>query len=209
MASNILSHTLFLLVITMATYHISHASDPDITSDFIIPANRSTVDGTFFTFSGMRAPFQVDWPEAFNVTKASMAQFPALNGQSVSYAFLQYPSLSINPPHMHPRAAELLLVIEGSLEVGFIDTTNKLYTQTLNTLDMFVFPKGLVHYQYNANPNDPATALSAFGSANAGTVSVPSTIFATGIDEGILATAFKTDIPTIQKLKAGLAPPKA
>jgi hypothetical protein len=54
---------------------------------------------------------------------------------------------------------------------------------------MFVFPKGLVHYQSNANANakNPATAISAFGNANAGTVSVPSTVFATGIDDNILA----------------------
>jgi hypothetical protein len=70
---------------------------------------------------------------------------------------------------------------------------------------MFVFPKGLVHYQSNANAKNPATAISAFGSANAGTVSVPSTVFATGIDDNILAKAFKTDIGTIQKIKAGLA----
>ncbi|XP_058088859.1 germin-like protein 9-3 [Magnolia sinica] len=209
MASNILSHTLFLLVTTMATYHMAYASDPDITSDFIIPANRNSVNGTFFTFTGMRAPLRVGLPKAFNVTKASLTQFPALDGQSVSYALLQYPSKGVNPPHTHPRAAELLLVIAGCLEVGFVDTTNKLYTQTLQTGDMFIFPKGLVHYQYNAHSDSPATAISAFGSANAGTVSIPSTIFATGIDDGILATAFKTDIQTVQKLKAGLAPPKA
>jgi hypothetical protein len=34
---------------------------------------------------------------------------------------------------------------------------------------------------------------------------VPTTVFATGIDDNILAKAFKTDVATIQKLKAGLA----
>jgi hypothetical protein len=70
---------------------------------------------------------------------------------------------------------------------------------------MFVFPKGLVHYQSNVNAKNPATAISAFGNANAGTVSVPSTVFATGIDDYILAKAFEIDIATIQKIKAGLA----
>ena len=59
---------------------------------------------------------------------------------------------------------------------------------------MFVFPKGLMHYQYNAKADQPATTISAFGSANAGTVSVPTTIFATGIDDNILAKDFKTDV---------------
>ncbi|KAK9283115.1 hypothetical protein L1049_011346 [Liquidambar formosana] len=151
----------------------------------------------------MRGIFDADYPPNFKVTKASMSEFPALNGQSVSLAVLEYPAGSINPPHMQPRSAELLFVVDGSLEVGFIDTTNKLYTQTLQIGHMFVFPKGLVHYQYSAD--QPATAPSAFGSADAGTVSVPSTVFATGIDDSILTKSFKTDAATIEKIKAGLA----
>lgn len=135
-----------------------------------------------------------------------MAEFPALNGQSVSYAVLEFPPQGVNPPHTHPRSAELLFVVGGSLEVGFVDTTNKLFVQTLQLGDMFVFPKGLVHYQYNANGREPAVAFSAFGSANAGTVSVPINVFTSGIDSGILAIAFKTDVATIEKIKAGLSP---
>jgi hypothetical protein len=76
----------------------------------------------------------------------------------------------------------------------------------LNLGDMFVFSKGLVHYQYNNDPHNLAVAVSAFGSASAGTVLIPSTLFITGIDSGILAKAFKTDVGTIEKLKAGLGP---
>ncbi|KAK8622868.1 hypothetical protein V6N13_117767 [Hibiscus sabdariffa] len=90
-----------------------------------------------------------------------------------------YPAGTLNPPHIHPRAVELFIVVGGSLEVGFVDTTGKLYSQTLEFLDMIVFPKGLVHYQYNPSSNPPAMAGSVFGSANAGTASVPSTVFAT------------------------------
>ncbi|XP_039055752.1 germin-like protein 9-3 [Hibiscus syriacus] len=131
-----------------------------------------------------------------------------LNGQSVSYAVLQYPAGSVNPPHTHPRASELLFLTYGILEVGFVDTTNKLFTLRLEAGDMFVFPKGLVHYQFNCADNDSAMAISAFGSAAAGTVSVPSTVFGTNIDDDILAKSFKTDVYTIQKLKEGF-PPKA
>ena len=37
-------------------------------------------------------------------------------------------------------------MVGGTLQVGFVDTTNKLFTQTLPTGDIFVFPKGLVHF---------------------------------------------------------------
>ncbi|KAG6758629.1 hypothetical protein POTOM_038988 [Populus tomentosa] len=150
---------------------------------------------------GMRGVL-AKFPQNFTLTKATMNELPALNGQSVSYAVLQYPAGSLNPPHAHPRAAELLFLVYGSLDVGFVDTKNVLYTQKLQVGDMFIFPKGLVHYQSNPT-NEPAVAISSFGSANAGTVSVPLAVFSTGIDGGILATAFKTDVYTIQKIRSG------
>ncbi|KAF3455280.1 hypothetical protein FNV43_RR05728 [Rhamnella rubrinervis] len=184
------------------------AGDPNILTDFIVPSNLTNIyiDGNFFTFTGMRALVDASPPTAFKVLKASMVEFPALNGQSVSYAALQFPPSTTNPPHTHPRSAELLFLVDGSLQVGFVDTTNKLFTQTLQAGDLFVFPKGLVHFQYNADPQNTALAISAFGSANAGTVSLPNTLFATNIDDNVLAISFKTDVSTIQALKAGLAP---
>ncbi|KAI3840176.1 hypothetical protein MKW92_016699 [Papaver armeniacum] len=209
MAATFVMHVMICLVLGFLSSPIAQAGDPDIITDFIIPAN-ATLDGSSFTFTGIRNLYATDPPPTFRVTKIGMKEFPALNGQSVSMAILDYPAGSVNPPHTHPRSAELLFVVEGSLDVGFIDTTNMLFTQTLQPGDMFIFPKGLVHFQYNKNATEPAAAISAFGSANAGTVSVPMSVFATGIDDAILAESFKTDVATIQKIKAGLAPnPKA
>ncbi|TQD76051.1 hypothetical protein C1H46_038420 [Malus baccata] len=133
-------------------------------------------------------------------------EFPAFNGQSVSYVVLQFPYGTTNPPHTHPCSAELLFLVGGTLEVGFVGTKNNLFTQALQAGDLFVFPNGLAHFQYNADAENPTIAISAFGSANTGTVSIPSTLFATGIDDNVLAISFKIDVGTIQKLKAGLAP---
>ncbi|KAK7376159.1 hypothetical protein VNO78_35013 [Psophocarpus tetragonolobus] len=105
-----------------------------------------------------------------------------------------------------PRAAELLFLVSGSLQVGFVDTKRTLYTQNLQPGDMFIFPKGLIHYQYNSQ-SVSATAISAFGSANAGTVSIPLSLFSTGIDDVILAKAFKTDTYTIKKIRSCLNKP--
>ncbi|KAI5322872.1 hypothetical protein L3X38_031944 [Prunus dulcis] len=194
-----------LLISSFAIVQMAMAGDPDIISDFLLPAN-GTVDANFFTYTGFRVLVGGGPPTAFKVLKATLAEFPALDGQSVSYAVLEFPSGTTNPPHTHPRSAELLFLIDGTLEVGFIDTKNNLFTQTLQAGDLFVFPKGLVHFQYNADAENPALAVSAFGSANAGTVSLPNTLFTTGIDDNVLAISFKTDVATIQKLKAGLAP---
>ncbi|XP_039064324.1 germin-like protein 9-3 [Hibiscus syriacus] len=199
---------IFLAILVIAFPFSAISGDPDILSDFVVPpgTNNTRLDGNFFTYTGMRPLVNSPPPTNFTVTKATMAEFPALNGQCVSYAVLEYPAGSVNPPHTHPRAAELLFLTYGILEVGFVDTTNKLFTQRLQAGDMFVFPKGLVHYQFNCAENDFAVAVSAFGSAAAGTVLVPSTVFATNIDDGVLAKSFKTDVDTIQKLKAGFQP---
>ncbi|KAK7257615.1 hypothetical protein RIF29_31701 [Crotalaria pallida] len=196
---------LSLIIFAFAIVQITKAGDPDILTDFIAPPN-ATIDGNFFTNTGFRFLVgQVTPPPTFKATKASMAEFPALNGQSVSYAVLQFPTGSINPPHTHPRSAELLFLVQGFLQVGFVDTTNKLFTRNLQAGDLFIFPKGLVHFQHNADAKNPALAISAFGSANAGTISLPNTLFNTSIDDTVLALAFKTDIPTIQNLKKGFA----
>ncbi|KAJ4834332.1 hypothetical protein Tsubulata_048666 [Turnera subulata] len=158
------------------------AGDPDILTDFLVPPDVTKVDGNFFTFTGMRDLITSPPPTTFKSLKATVGEFPALNGQSVAYAVLQYPNGTANPPHIHPRAAELLFLVDGTLQVGFVDTTNKLFTQTLQVGDMFIFPKGLVHFQYNPDERIFATAISSFGSANPGLESLPTTLFSTGID---------------------------
>ncbi|KAG2729570.1 hypothetical protein I3760_01G256400 [Carya illinoinensis] len=198
MASKIFNMIFFsLLISSFAIIQMATAGDADIPSDFIIPQNVTTVDGNFFTFIGLRSIVGSNPPPTFKASKASLVEFPALNGHSVSYAVLQFPAGTTNPPHIHPRSAELLFLVDGTLQVGFVDTTNKLFNQTLQTGD-----PNFQHLQYNADANNSALAISAFGSANAGTISIPNTLFTTGIDDTILAKSFKTNVATIQALKA-------
>lgn len=203
LASN---HVFLFASVICACFCMTQSTDPDIVSDFVIPANTTTIDENFFTYTGLRTAFTTDFPTEFKATKANMVEFPALVGQSISYLVVQLPVGAVNPPHTHPRSSELLLVISGYIEAGFVDTSNKLYTQSLQPGDIFVVPKGLLHYQYNADANINATALTAFGSANGGKVTLPVALFETGIDDVILAKSFRTDIATVQKIKAGLAP---
>nr|CAD1833752.1 unnamed protein product [Ananas comosus var. bracteatus] len=65
-------------------------------------------------------------------------------------------------PHS-PRATEIVFVLEGTLDVGFITTANKFVAKTISAGDVFVFPRGLVHFQKN-NGNKPASAIAAFNS---------------------------------------------
>ncbi|KAJ6904743.1 hypothetical protein NC652_022695 [Populus alba x Populus x berolinensis] len=119
-------------------------------------------------------------PAAFKVSKVSAAEFPARIGQSVSCAVLQFPAGTTNPPHTHPRSTE------DSLTHYRVE--------------------GPVHFQYRVDAQEPALAISAFVSASAGTVSIPTTLFAAGIDDNILAKAIKTGVATILASRSGLAP---
>ncbi|MBA0754304.1 hypothetical protein Gogos_020290 [Gossypium gossypioides] len=155
----------FFLAVLVLAFPLSEINgDLDITSDFVVPfgVNVTLLDRNFFTYTGMRPLITSYPPTNFIVTKATMAEFPAFNGQSVSYIVLQYPAGSVNPFHTHPRATELLFLTYGILEVRFVDTTNKLFTQRLQVGDIFVFPKGLVHYQFNCAENDSVIMVSTF-----------------------------------------------
>ncbi|KAI7733423.1 hypothetical protein M8C21_005172 [Ambrosia artemisiifolia] len=190
------------LIFTFAILCIATAGDPNILTDFVTLNN--TIDANYFTFIGMRQLVGGEYPTTFKALKVSMNEFPTLNGQSVSYAILEFPVGSINPVHIHPRASELMFLVSGSLQVGFVDTSNKLYKQSLQVGDIFVFPKGLLHFQYNNDTKEPALAISAFGSANAGTQSIPTSVFNTSIFGGILDASFHATRTTIRKIEHGL-----
>ncbi|KAJ0789288.1 putative germin, rmlC-like cupin domain superfamily, rmlC-like jelly roll [Helianthus annuus] len=190
------------LVFMFAIICIANAGDPNILTEFIAPNN--TIDANYFTFTGMRQLVGGEYPTTFKALKVTMNEFPTLNGQSVSYVVLEFPIVSINPVHIHPRASELMFLVSGSLQVGFVDTSNTLYKQTLQIGDIFVFPKGLVHFQYNNDTKEPALAISAFGSANAGTQSIPTSVFNTSIFEGILDASFHATRATLRRIEDGL-----
>ena len=85
-----------------------------------------------------------------NVTLINVMKIPGLNTLGISLARIDYAPSGENPPHTHPRATEILTVLEGKLYVGFVTSNpNQLFTKELNEGDVFVFPEGLIHFQFN------------------------------------------------------------
>ena len=69
-------------------------------------------------------------------------KFLGLNTLGISLACIDFAPYGLNPPHTYPRGTELLVVMEGTLLVGFVTSNpNKLFTKVLNKGDVFVFPK--------------------------------------------------------------------
>ncbi|KAK9123834.1 hypothetical protein Sjap_013436 [Stephania japonica] len=192
-----------LSAIAMFLFAQVHAADPELVNDFAVPdgVDEGKLDGVFFTYTGLRggAPSSTS---GLGRKTVSVKDFPALNGMGLSLELLEFQPSSVNVPHTHPRGAELLFVVDGSLTVGTTDTNGKLYKNVLQKGDVFVFPKGLTHYQANFDKTNKAVAVSAFASSNAGTVSLPKNLFGSNVPDEVLTKAFKISADTLQQLKA-------
>ena len=123
-------------------------------------------------------------------------QIPGLNSLDISLVHIDYAPWGINPPHSHPRATEILTILEGSLEVGFVTSNpqNRLITKVLQKGDVFVFPIGLIHYQRNVG-NGNAFAIAVLSSQNPGVITIANSVFGSKphIPSDILVKAFQVD----------------
>ncbi|XP_031274550.1 putative germin-like protein 9-2 [Pistacia vera] len=138
---------LCIIIAVAFVFALANAGDPDILEDFLVPPgiDPNTITRQYFTYTGLRhfkVTGNLTGQTTERVTKVTKKVFPALEGLGVSVFKRIYSPLSINPPHYHPRASELIYVLDGPMEVGFVDSTNKLFLQTLQQGDLFVIPKG-------------------------------------------------------------------
>ncbi|CAI0460383.1 unnamed protein product [Linum tenue] len=119
-------------------------------------------------------------------------------------ARIDYAPWGIVAPHYHPRATEILTVIEGSLEVGFVTSNpdNRLFSKILQKGDVFVFPVGLVHFQRNIGHMN-AVAISGLSSQNPGVSTIANVVFGSKpeISTDILAKAFQIDKNIVQQIQ--------
>ena len=159
-----------------------------------------------FFYSGLDKAGDTSNRLGSNVTPVSVMQIPGLNTLDISVARLDFALNGLIPPHYHPRATEILTVLEGTIYVGFVTSdipSNRLFTKILNKGDVFVFPQGLIHFQYNHGKTN-AVALSVLSSQNPGLVTVANAVFGANppISDDILTKAFQLDKKTVDWLEA-------
>ncbi|KAM2079700.1 hypothetical protein ACFX1R_027179 [Malus domestica] len=118
----------------------------------------------------------------------------------ISAASIDFASWGLNPPHTHPRASEILIVLEGSLKVGFVFPVGLVHFQQG---DVFLFPVGLVHFQQNVGHGN-AVALVALSSQNPGVITIANAVFGSNPDipADILAKAFQLGTNAIYSLQS-------
>ncbi|WMV10670.1 hypothetical protein MTR67_004055 [Solanum verrucosum] len=162
-----------------------------------------------FYFSGHNVSGDVVPGLGFVSTLVDVNKMPGLNTLGMFFGRTELEPQRLAPLHMHPRATELITVLEGTLYIGFLvpDAANffksRLFSKILNHGDVFVIPKGLIHIQYNMG-NKKATYLSFFNSQNPGFVIIANSIFASNppISDDVLAKGFqlnKTEIAVLRK----------
>lgn len=158
-----------------------------------------------FFFSGSDKPGNTSNPLGSKITPYNVAQIPGLNTLGVALSRLDFAPWGINPPHTHPRASEILTVLEGTLEVGFVTPNPELrhFKKVLKKGDVFVFPFGLVHYQQNVG-NCNAVAIAAYNSQNPGTIPVGATVMHAkpNICSATVAKAFQLETSIVETIQA-------
>ncbi|OVA08893.1 Germin [Macleaya cordata] len=200
----------------------SMASDPSPVQDFCVAINDPKaavfVNGKFckdpmqataddFFLSGLNIPGDTMNQVMSNVTPANVAQIPGLNTLGISMVRIDYAPYGLNPPHTHPRATEILVVLEGTLYVGFVTSNlnpgNKLFTKILHKGDVFVFPIGLIHFQFNVGKTN-AVAIGALSSQNPGVITIANALFGSTppINDDVLAKAFQIDNKMVDYLQS-------
>ncbi|XP_061945103.1 germin-like protein subfamily 1 member 16 [Populus nigra] len=219
-----LKFVLVFVVLALASSFAS-ASDPGPLQDFCVAIKETDgvfVNGKFckdpeqvaandFFFPGLNVPRDTSSPVGSNVTAVNVAQIPGLNTLGISFARIDFaPHGGLNPPHTHPRATEILVVVEGTLYVGFVTSNlangdNRLITKVLNPGDVFVFLVGLIHFQLNVGKTN-AVAFASLSSQNPGVITIAKAVFGADppINPNVLTKAFQVDKKVVDYLQKQL-----
>ncbi|KAL8098270.1 germin-like protein subfamily 2 member 1 [Apium graveolens] len=208
---------LSMLMVMAAIFYNSVSADPDLLQDVCVADLTSSIKvngypcrepftAEDFFFAGLAAPGVINTTMGAVVTPASVQKLPGLNALGISMARIDYTGGGLNPPHLHPRASELAYVLEGELEMGFVTTRDVLISKVMKKGELFVFPKGLVHYQKN-NKKEPAALLVAFNSQFPGTQPIAPTLFGATppVPDNVLSMAFQVDQPVVTNIKGKFA----
>ena len=162
-----------------------------------------TAEDFFFTGFDRRSNTS-EIPVGSRVNLVDVTRFPGLNTLGVAMGRIDFGPRGLNPPHQHPRASEIFTVLEGTLLAGFVTSNpNRLFTKILRKGDMFAFPQGLIHFQYNIGESN-AVALAAFNSQNPGVTTIANAVFGSEprIPDFVLSKAFQLDKEIVDELES-------
>ncbi|KAF7848393.1 hypothetical protein BT93_L1988 [Corymbia citriodora subsp. variegata] len=196
-----------LLICFLGLVFAFASADHSPLQDFCVAqaGNPKTVQANDFSFSGLHLPENTPNPVGSEVTPETVTHLAGLKTLGISMVRIDIAPWGINPPHTHSRATEIWLVLEGTLEVGFITSNpdNRLNSKILQKGDAFVSPQGLIHYQRNIGFGNAGT-VAALGSQNPGVITIANVVFGSmpDISKDIFAKAFQVDKTIVGKIQS-------
>ena len=134
------------------------------------------------------------------VSSAFDATLPGLNGLGLSMFRLNIDVGGVIPIHTN-QVSELIVVIEGAILAGFIDSDNTTYFKTLNKGDIMIFPQSLLHFQVNVG-DVPALAFVSLNSASPGFQLTSGSLLANNLPSSIVQNITLIDEEQVNKLKS-------
>ncbi|EOA32741.1 hypothetical protein CARUB_v10016046mg [Capsella rubella] len=196
-----------------------YSYDPNPLQDYCVATNETNgvyVNGKFckdpklvtaddFFYSGLNIPGNTNNRLGSTVTDVDVRRIPGLNTLGVAIARFDFAPGGQIPPHIHPRASQIILVLKGKLLVGFVasnDYNYTLFSKVLYPGDVFAFPIGLVQFHANIG-NTNAVAIGVVGSQDPGVIPIGNAVFGSKplIDPKLLAKAFALDVNTVRHIQ--------
>ncbi|KAL2923963.1 Auxin-binding protein ABP19b [Bienertia sinuspersici] len=133
-------------------------------------------------------------------TFAYVKQFPALNGLGLSMIRLDLGVGGVVPLHTH-RTSEILIVSQGTVVAGFIDSSNySAYYKKLEVGDMIIFPESLLHFQVNVGAT-PAVLFATLHDPNPGLQFTSFAVFGSNLPVELVEKTLHLDHEQVLKQK--------
>ncbi|OIW09553.1 hypothetical protein TanjilG_28152 [Lupinus angustifolius] len=155
-----------------------------------------TVDDFVFSNFTVGTPNQLK----MSFTPAFVEQLSALNGLGFSLARVELEEGGVVPIHTHVDATEVTIPTGGNFTIGFISSDNVVYMKTISEGNIFVIPKGLLHFGLNVGKGKHS-AIYVFSSEHRSLQVVDLALFGSNLDSNIVAKTTFLDIEQIKKLK--------
>ncbi|KAL7164034.1 hypothetical protein ACSBR2_040024 [Camellia fascicularis] len=145
-----------------------------------------------FFFSGLLTPRNTSNPVGSIVTPVNVMQIPGLNTLGISLARIDLQNRDPWGLRGYPLRRFCNL-----------QSRNRLFTKALYPGDVFVFPEGLIHFQFNQGKTN-AIAISGLSSQNPGIITIANVVFGSNpkIYDDVLAKAFQVDKKVVDYLQA-------
>jgi hypothetical protein len=108
---------------------------------------------------------------------ANAKTFPALigNGAAMTVGFIG--PCGMNTPHVHNRATELNIIVQGRLVTNFqVENGVAPIQNILSKYQMTVFPQGAIHQEFNPDC-EPAVFVAGFNNPDPGVEQIAQTFF--------------------------------